>query len=95
MLEAPCTYLILPCHNHRRARFITFDLPQPPSGNVVVVGTAIGPVEHKGENKCSNIMAYYGGVLKHVEPRHEHGVVFHKDGAHPNVEAGLRVADAS
>ena len=40
-------------------------------------------------------MAYYGGVLKHVEPRHEHGVVFHKDGALPSVEAGLRVADAS
>jgi hypothetical protein len=95
MLEAPYTYLILPPHIHRRARFITFDLPQPPPGNVVAVGIAIGPVEHKGENKFSNIMAYRGRALKHVELRHEHGAVFHEDGAHPSVEAGLRVADAS
>jgi hypothetical protein len=47
------------------ARFITFDLPQQQPGNVVTVGTAIGPMEHKGENKCSNIMAYHGGALKH------------------------------
>ena len=52
-------------------------------------------MEHKGENKCSNIMAYRGEALKHVEPRHECGVVFHEDGAHPSIEAGLRVADAS
>jgi hypothetical protein len=63
-------------------------------GNVVATGTAIGPVEHKKENKCSNIMACHGGALKHVEPRHEHVAIFHKDGAHPSVEAGLRVADA-
>ena len=74
---------------------IPFDLSQPPPGNVVIAGTAIGPVEHKGENKCSNIMAYRGGALKHVEPWHERGVVFHEDGAHPSVEAGLRVANAS
>ena len=30
-----------------------------------------------------------GRALKHVEPQHEHGVVFHKDGAHPSVEVGL------
>ena len=67
LLEVPCTYLVRPHHIRRRARFITFDLPQPPLGNVVVAGTAIGPMEHKGENKCSNIMAYRGGALKHVE----------------------------
>ena len=95
LLEASCTYLILPCHIHRWARFITFDLPQPLSGNVVVASTAIGPVEHKGENKCSNIMAYHGGALKHVKPQHEHGVVFHEDGMHLSVEVGLWVVDAS
>ena len=68
--------------------------PSPP-GNVVVAGTAIGPMEHKGENKCSNIMPCSGGALKHVEPWHERGAVFHKDAAHPSVEAGLQVADAS
>ena len=94
-MEAPCTFLVLPCHIRRWARFITFDLPQPPPGNVVVAGTAIGPVEHKGENKCSNIMAFRGRALKHVEPRHECGAVFHEDAAHPSVEAGLRVADIS
>ena len=52
-------------------------------------------MEHKGENKCSNIMACHGRALKHVEPRHEHAAVFHKDGMHPSVEAGLWVADAS
>jgi hypothetical protein len=52
--------------HHRWARFITFDLPQPLSGNVVITSTAIGPVEHKGENKCNNIMACHGGALKHV-----------------------------
>jgi hypothetical protein len=52
-------------------------------------------MEHKGENKCNNIMACRGRALKHVEPWHEHGAVFHEDGAHPSVEAGLRVADAS
>jgi hypothetical protein len=30
--------------NSRRACFITFDHPQPLSDNVVVAGTAIGPV---------------------------------------------------
>ena len=40
-------------------------------------------------------MAYRGGALKHVEPRYEHVVVFHEDGAHPSVEVGLWVADAS
>ena len=40
-------------------------------------------------------MAYHGGALKDAEPQHEHGVVFHEDGAHPSVEAGLWVADAS
>ena len=29
-----------------------------------------------------------------VEPWHERTVVFHEDGVHPSVEAGLRVADA-
>ena len=95
LLEVPCTYLILPCHIRHRARFITFDLPQPPPGNVVVADTTIGPMEHKKENKCSNIMAYCGGALKHVEPRHEPIAVFHEDGTHPSVEVGLRVANAS
>ena len=94
-MEAPCTYLVLPRHIRRRDRFITFDLPQPPPGNVVVAGTAIGTMEHKEENKCSNIKAYHGGEIKHVEPRHERPVVFHKDDVHPSVEVGLRVADAS
>jgi hypothetical protein len=40
-------------------------------------------VEHKGENKCSNIMAYRGRVLKHVETWHEHDVVFHEDARIP------------
>ena len=40
-------------------------------------------------------MAYRGGALKHVEPWHERATVFHEDGAHPNVEAGLWVVDAS
>jgi len=40
-------------------------------------------------------MACHGRALKHVEPRHEHAAVFHKDGMHPSVEIGLRVADAS
>jgi hypothetical protein len=40
-------------------------------------------------------MVYHGGVLKHVEPQHERIMVFHEDSAHPSVEAGLRVADAS
>jgi hypothetical protein len=40
-------------------------------------------------------MACHGRALNHVEPRHEHVVVFHEDGVHPSVEAGLRVADAS
>jgi hypothetical protein len=62
-LEAPCTYLILPHHIFRQACFITFDLPQPPPGNVVVAGITIGLVGHKGENKCSNIMAYRGRML--------------------------------
>ena len=66
-----------------------------PASNVVVASTAIGPMEHKGENKCNNIMACHGGALKHVEPRHERAVVFHEDGACPSVEACLRVADAS
>jgi hypothetical protein len=52
-------------------------------------------MEHKGENKCSNIMACHGGVLNHVEPHHELTAVFHEDSAHPSVEVGLRVADAS
>ena len=52
-------------------------------------------MEHKGENKCSNIMACHGGAVKHVEPWHECSAVFHEDCAHPNVEAGLRVTDAS
>jgi hypothetical protein len=85
----PCTYLVLPCHIHHRACFITFDLPPPPPGNVVVVGTAIGPVEHKGENKCNNIMACHGRALKHVEPWHERAAVFHEDDVHPSVEVGL------
>ena len=62
---------------------------------VVVAGTAIGPMEHKGENKCSNIMACHSRALKHVKSWHERVVVFHEDGAHPSVEAGLQVADAS
>ena len=95
LLEASCTYLVLPRHIRCRTRFITFDPPQPPSGNVVVAGTAIGLVEHKGENKCSNIMACHGRALKHGEPRHERAAVFHKDIVHPSVEAGLRVADTS
>ena len=37
----------------------------------------------------------HGGALKHVEPRHERATVFHEDGAHPSIEAGLWVADAS
>jgi hypothetical protein len=94
-LEAPCTYLILPRHIRRQARFITFGLPQPPLSNVVVAGTAIGLVEHKGENKCSNIMACRGGALKHVKSRHERGAVFQEDNMHPSVEAGLRVAYTS
>jgi hypothetical protein len=94
-LEVSCTYIVLPHHIRRWARFITFDLPQPLSGNVVIAGTAIGPVEHKGENKCSNIMACHVEALKHVEPWHECGVVFHEDGAHPSIAAGLWVADAS
>jgi hypothetical protein len=52
-------------------------------------------VEHKGENKCSNIMACHGGPLKHVEPEPERAAVFHEDGTHPSIEVGLRVADAS
>ena len=40
-------------------------------------------------------MAYHGGALKHVEPRHECTTVFHEDGAYPSIEAGLWVADAS
>ena len=52
-------------------------------------------MEHKGENKYNNIMAYHGRALKHVEPRHEYAAALHKDGAHPSVEAGLWVADAS
>jgi hypothetical protein len=40
-------------------------------------------------------MAYRGKVLKHVEPRHERTMVFQEDGAHPSIEAGLWVADAS
>jgi hypothetical protein len=40
-------------------------------------------------------MAYRGEALKHVELWHEHTAVFHEDGAHPSVEVGLRVADAS
>ena len=52
-------------------------------------------MEHKGENNCSNIMECRGRALKHVEPQHEHGVVFHKDGAHPSVEVGHWVVDAS
>ena len=83
MLEVPCTYLILPRHIRRRARLITFDLPQPPLGNVIVAGTAIGPMEQKGENKCSNIMAYHGGALKHVKPWHEHAVIFTKTACIP------------
>jgi hypothetical protein len=71
------------------AHFITFDLPQQPSNNVVIASTAIGPMEHKGENKCSNIMACHDGVLKHVEPGHERTMVLHEDGAHPSVEVGL------
>jgi hypothetical protein len=94
-LEAPCTFLVLPCHILLQARFITFDLPQQPPSNVIVAGKAIGPVEHKEENKCSNIMAYHHGALKHVEPRHQHAVVFQEDGVHPSIEAGLWVADAS
>jgi hypothetical protein len=46
-------------------------------------------VEHKGENKCSNIMACHDRVLKHVEPGHERAMVLHEDGAHPSVEVGL------
>ena len=52
-------------------------------------------MEHKGENKYSNIMACRGGVLKHVKSWHERVAVFHEDDAHPSVEAGLRVANAS
>ena len=52
-------------------------------------------MEHKGENKCSNIMVCHGGALKHVEPWHERAAVFHEDDAHSSVEVGLRVADAS
>ena len=55
----------------------------------------MAPEEHKGENKCSNNMAYHGRVLKHVEPQHKHPMIFHEDGTHPNVEVGLRVADTS
>ena len=40
-------------------------------------------------------MAYHGGALKDVEPWHERGAVFHEDSAHPSIEAGLWVADAS
>ena len=40
-------------------------------------------------------MAYRDGALKHVEPRHERAVVFHKDDVHPSIEVGLWVADAS
>ena len=40
-------------------------------------------------------MACHGEALKHVEPRHERATVFHEDGAHPSIEAGLRVANAS
>jgi hypothetical protein len=77
------------------SRFITFNLSQPPPGNVVAASIAIGPMEHKGENKCSNIMAYHGRALKHVEPRHERATVYQEDGVHPNIEASLQVTDAS
>jgi hypothetical protein len=40
-------------------------------------------------------MACHGEALKHVERWHERATVFHEDGAHPSVEAGLWVADAS
>jgi len=60
-----------------------------PLSNVVIASTAIGPMEYKGENKCNNIMACRGEVLKQVEPQHEHATVFHEDGAHPIVESGL------
>jgi hypothetical protein len=40
-------------------------------------------------------MACRGRAVKHVEPQHERAAVFHEDGTHPSVEAGLRVADAS
>ena len=52
-------------------------------------------MEHKEENKYSNIMAYRGGALKHAELWHERAVVFHKDDMHPSIEAGLWVTDAS
>jgi hypothetical protein len=52
-------------------------------------------VEHKGENKYNNIMTCRGRALKHVEPRHERAMVFHKDGVHPSIEVGLQVVDAS
>jgi hypothetical protein len=56
---------------------------------------AIGPVEHKGKNKYSNIMTCRGRALKHVEPQHERAMVFHEDGVHPSIEAGLKVVDVS
>jgi hypothetical protein len=40
-------------------------------------------------------VTHRGGALKHVEPRHERTTVFHEDGVHPSVEAGLLVTDAS
>ena len=40
-------------------------------------------------------MACHSGLLKHVEPWHECTVVFHEDDAHPSLEAGLWVANAS
>ena len=64
------------------------------AGQVVIASTAIGPMEHKGDNKCSNIMACRDTVLKYVEPWHERAAVFHKDSAHPSVEVGLWVVDA-
>jgi hypothetical protein len=71
------------------------DLPQQPLSNVVIAGTTIRHMEHKGENKFNNIMACRDGALKHVEPRCEFAMVFHKDSVHPSVEAGLYIANAS
>ena len=39
-------------------------------------------------------MAFHGRALKHVEPWHEHAAVFHEDGMHPTIKAGLRFANA-
>ena len=51
-------------------------------------------MEHKGENKCSNIMACRDGALMHVKLWHERAAIFHEDSAYPNIEVGLWIVDA-